>query len=161
MGNYASERRVRLDSLGINPDKGPSPMKRVSVTEKGVNYNVEIEGANIVITYPIDGVAIKEGQRCDKFITVLNEDSGVAVFLELKGCDISHAIDQLESTIKNPLFRPFPSKDDKTRARIISNRGVSSASRSELERAKVRFLRSYNIELKQISSLQPDNKIII
>lgn len=161
MGNYAVERRLRLDALGINPDKGPSLMKKVSVTEKGVNYNVEIEGTNIVIIYPIDGVAIKEGQRCDKFITVLNDDSGIAVFLELKGGDISHAIDQLESTIKNPLFMPYPSKKDKARARIISNRGVSSASRSALERAKIRFLRSYNVDLKQISSLQPDNKIII
>lgn len=161
MGDYAFERKVRLDALGILPDKGPSPMKKVSVTEKGVNYNVEVEGTNIVIVYPIDGVAIKEGQRCDKFITVLNEDSGVALFLELKGGDISHAIEQLESTIKNPLFKPFPSKQDKTRARIVSNRGVSSASRSELERAKVRFLRNYNVELKQFSNMQPDNKIIL
>ena len=161
MGNYAIERRERLDALGIKPDKGPAPMKKVSVTEKGVNYNVDVEGAAIVITYPIDGVAIKEGQRCDKFITVLNENSGVAVFLEFKGGDISHAIDQLESTIKNPLFMPFPSREDKTRARIISNRGVSSASRSELERAKIRFLKNYNVELKQFSSLQPDNEINI
>ena len=160
MGNYAAERKVRLDALNIKPNKGPSPMKKVSVTEKGVNYNVEIEGVSIVTIYPIDGVAIKEGQRCDKFITVLNENTGVAVFLELKGGDISHAIDQLESTIKNPLFMPYPSKEDKTRARIISNRGVTSASRTDLERAKVRFLRNYNVELKQISSLQPDNKIM-
>lgn len=161
MGNYAVERKERLNAFGIMPDKGPTPMKKISVSEKGVNYNVEVQEPNISIIYPIDGVAIREGQRCDKFITVLNEDSGVAVFLELKGCDISHAINQLESTIKNPLFRPFPSKEDKTRARIISNRRVSSASRSELERAKIRFLRNYNVELRQISSLQPDNKITI
>lgn len=160
MGNYAFERKERLNALGIMPDKGPSPLKKISVKEKGVIYNVEVEEPNTSTIYPIDGVAIREGQRCDKFITVINEDSGVAVFLELKGRDISHAIDQLESTIKNPLFLPFPSKKDKTRARIISNRGVSSASRSVLERAKVRFLRNYNVELKQFSSLQPDNKII-
>ena len=161
MGDYAFERKKRLNDLGIKPDKGPAPMKKVSVTEKGVNYNVEIEGKNITTIYPVDGTAIREGQRCDKFIAVLNEDSGVPVFLELKGGDISHAIDQLESTIKNPLFLPYPSKKDKTRARIISNRGVSSASRSELERAKVRFLRNYNVELKQFSSLKPDNKITL
>ena len=130
-------------------------MKRISVREKGVNYKVEVKEPNIATIYPIDGVAIREGQRCDKFITVLNEDSGVAVFLELKGRDISHAIAQLEATIKNPLFKPYPSKEDKTRARIISNRGVSSASRTDLERAKVRFLRDYKVELKQLSNLQP------
>ena len=161
MGKYAFERKERLNALGIKPDKGPATMKKVSVTEKGVSYKVEVEGKNIAIIYPIDGVAIKEGQRCDKFLTVLNADLGIAVFLELKGRDISHAIEQLESTIKNPLFMPYPSKEDKTRARIISNRGVSSASRSDLERAKVRFLRNYNVELKQFSNLQPDNKIII
>lgn len=160
MGNYAFERKERLDSLGIKPNKGPALMKKISVTEKGVTYNVSIEGSNVAIVYPLDGVAIKDGQRCDKFITVLRKDySGVAVFLELKGRDINHAIVQLESTIKNPLFMPSPSKEDKTRARIISNRGVSSASRSELERAKVRFLRNYNVELKQLHNLQPDNKI--
>lgn len=43
MGDYAFERKKRLNDLGIKPDKGPAPMKKVSVTEKGVNYNVEIE----------------------------------------------------------------------------------------------------------------------
>lgn len=160
MDNYALERHKRLKALGIMPDKGPVRMKKVSVTEKGVNYNVEIEGSNMALIYSIDGVAIREGQRCDKFITVLNEDSGVAVFLELKGRDISHAIEQLESTIKSPLFIPYPSKEDKTRARIVSNRGVSSASCSEMERAKVRFLKKYNVELKLFSSLKPENKIV-
>lgn len=159
MGRYAVERMERLNALAVKPEKGPSHMKKVSVTEKGVNYNVEIEGSPAVAIYPIDGVAIKEGLRCDKFISIFKEEAGIAVFLELKGGDISHAIAQLEETIKSTLFSPFPEKEDKTRARIISNRGVASASRTELERAKVRFLKTYNVDLKQISSLQPDNKI--
>ena len=161
MGNYAFERMERLIARGIKSERKPSPMKKISVSEKGVKYNVEVEGSLTVAVFPIDGVAIKEGQRCDKFITILNEKSGMAIFLELKGGDISHAIDQLESTITGALFLPYPKEKDKTRARIISNRGVSSASRIELERAKIRFFKNYNVELKQISSLQPDNKIIL
>lgn len=159
MGSYALERKARLDALGIQPNIGPIKKKKISVTEKGVNYKVETDETYISVVYPIDGVAIKEGPRCDKFITILSGDTGKAIFLELKGRDIIHAINQLESTIKHPLFLPYPSRADKTIARIVSSRGVASASRLDFESAKVRFLKNYNVELKQLSSMQPDKKI--
>lgn len=136
-------------------------MKKISVKENGVVYNVDAENTLTTVIYPIDGMAISEGQKCDKFITIFNNESGMAIFLELKGADISHAIDQLEATIRHPLFLPYPSKGEKTRARIVSNRGVSSASRTEMERAKIRFLKNYNVELRQLSSLQSDIKVSI
>lgn len=159
MADYTLERINRLVSIGIKPEKGPMSMKRISVTEKGVNYKVEVEGSLISQIFPIDGVAIKEGLRCDKFITTSDKERGISIFLELKGRDINHAITQIESTISNPLFRPYPNKQDKSRARIVTNRGVVSTSRVEFEKAKIRFLKNYNIDLRQLSSLQPDSKI--
>ncbi|MDE5874289.1 MAG: hypothetical protein K2H15_01480 [Muribaculaceae bacterium] len=110
--------------------------------------------------FQIDGNVIKDGQKCDKLLLVRYQDSfdnGTAVFIELKGKGISHAIEQLEATIKNSLFRPYPSPSDKTRARIITpSCGPASASRKNLEEARIRFKRLYNVELKVLKNLQPD-----
>lgn len=54
---------------------------------------------NNVSQYKIDGEVIKHGSmKCDYL--VLNEDKEEAYLIELKGSDISHAIDQLEATEK-------------------------------------------------------------
>jgi hypothetical protein len=45
----------------------------------------------------VDGCAITEGQRCD--FLIIDANSG-EYFVELKGCDVEHAIKQLEATIK-------------------------------------------------------------
>jgi len=44
----------------------------------------------------VDGCAIKDGQRCDFLIIGSNNSE---YFVELKGCDVEHAIKQLERTI--------------------------------------------------------------
>lgn len=45
----------------------------------------------------VDGCAILEGKRCDYLIIGSNNTE---YFVELKGCDIEHAVSQLETTIK-------------------------------------------------------------
>jgi hypothetical protein len=44
----------------------------------------------------VDGCVITEGQRCD-FLLIGSNNS--EYFVELKGCDVEHAIKQLETTI--------------------------------------------------------------
>ena len=46
----------------------------------------------------IDDCVIRDGKRCD-YLLIL-QDTNVEYFVELKGCQVRHAIDQLESTIK-------------------------------------------------------------
>jgi hypothetical protein len=46
----------------------------------------------------VDGGLIQEGQRCDFALSVNSE--GKIYFIELKGSDISHAADQIRSTIE-------------------------------------------------------------
>ena len=47
----------------------------------------------------VDGCTITEGIRCDKLL--LSEDEHEERYVELKGTDVMHAIDQLEETIKH------------------------------------------------------------
>lgn len=49
-----------------------------------------------VTHYKIDGIVIKEGNKCDYLL--LNETKHHAYLIELKGRDISHAVKQLEET---------------------------------------------------------------
>ena len=45
----------------------------------------------------VDGCAIKTGQKCDDLL--ISQDEHEEHFVELKGVDIMHTIDQLEQTI--------------------------------------------------------------
>ena len=62
---------------------------------KHIAHNRE---ASDVSHYRIDGEVIKEGSRCDYLL--LNETKKDAYFIELKGSDISHALEQLDETAK-------------------------------------------------------------
>lgn len=46
----------------------------------------------------VDGCTIKDGIRCDKLL--LSEDEHEERYVELKGVDVPHAIEQLEATIQ-------------------------------------------------------------
>jgi len=52
---------------------------------------------NVYRAVQVDGCAITEGMRCDKLLT--SEDEHAEHFVELKGTDIKHAIEQLQRTI--------------------------------------------------------------
>lgn len=151
MGNYASSIAERLTAAGFQPEMPLQKRKAVAFGEKGKRYSVEVsEGSTMV--YAIDGYVIKDGIRCDKLLIALNDQKGMAVFVELKGSDIMHAVEQLEKTINNPLFSPYPMIKDNTRARIVSAGGPKSASRSKFIESQIRFKRDYHIELRQIGS---------
>ena len=51
---------------------------------------------NLVSHYQIDGVVIISEKKCD--FLLINEESMIAYLIELKGKNISDAIDQLENT---------------------------------------------------------------
>ncbi|MDE6796092.1 MAG: hypothetical protein K2J63_12410 [Muribaculaceae bacterium] len=163
MDNFALRCCNRLQKQGFSPEQNWAQRKMLSVSENGKNYKVSVVNGAFSAVFQIDGNVIKDGQKCDKFLVAKRadgSDNAVAVFIELKGKDISHAIDQLEETIKNPLFRPYPAASDKTRARIITpSCGPTSASRIKLEEARIRFKRQYNVELRVLKNSQPDTPL--
>jgi hypothetical protein len=52
----------------------------------------------LVTQYQIDGVVIKDGNKCD--FLVMNEETSNAYLIELKGSDMVHAAKQLDETAK-------------------------------------------------------------
>lgn len=47
----------------------------------------------------VDGCAITNGERCDSLLKV-DTDEGAEYYVELKGTDVSHALEQIERTIQ-------------------------------------------------------------
>lgn len=86
----------------------------------------------------IDGCQITEGKRCD-FLVLDSQNN--EYFVELKGKDIPHAIEQLESTIKQ---LSSEAKTQKT-AIIVASRYPSNDT--SMQRAKALFKKKYKVDL--------------
>lgn len=165
MADYAVEKSVKLREAGFAPSLEWSRRKCISISENNVRYTAEVIGGRDSAAYQIDGCVIAGNElKCDKLVLSVDAaaDCGTAVFVELKGRDVAHAIKQLEATLCHPFFRPLPGKKDKgrVRARIVTpGCGPASASRAELEKAKVDFIRKYNCDLRTLKSQQKDGLI--
>lgn len=88
----------------------------------------------------VDGCVITEGQRCDFLILGPNNSE---YFIELKGCDVEHAIKQLETTI-NLLGSNI--KSVKRHAIIISSR--CPLLTPKIQKLKLHFKKTLMAELK-------------
>lgn len=128
--------------------------KLLSVKENGKEYKVELDPRRQCAVLQVDGGLIKNGIKCDKLVIATSPD--VIVYVELKGKDISHAIDQLKATITHQIFKPLPTKDDKVLARIVCSAGPASAARKKFEKAKIEFRSRYNCDLRSINSCQKE-----
>lgn len=145
----------KLVALGYNPEQGMAIRKLVSVSEKGKVYKLQITESRKSIVYQVDGNIITDGNKCDKMILVEHTaDEWTQILVELKGGDVSHAILQLESSLKHPNLQ-HPSNKEKM-ARIVATSFPSSRGNPILEKAKIRFLRNYNCDLRGVKSNQPD-----
>lgn len=164
MADYACCISQRLEQAGFAPYQLWRYRSSISVSENGKTYIVDAVSPSLSAVFQIDGDVVSSGQKCDKLLVVTEGSpspcKGVAAFIELKGKDISHAIDQLEGTIKNQLFTPYPSGKDEVRARIVTaGCGPASSSKRKLEEARVRFKCQYHIELRVLKNNQPDTPI--
>ncbi len=70
-------------------------------------FNVQEQRSKVIFHNPnqydvqeitVDGCVITEGLRCDHLILV--DEAEVTVFVELKGSDVKHAVEQLEASHK-------------------------------------------------------------
>lgn len=87
----------------------------------------------------IDGCVIKDGPRCDH---LLIEAAPVEHFVELKGSNVRHALDQLEATIKQVSAL---AETAVKRAYVISTRCPLASP--EVQAHQRRFKRAYNAAL--------------
>ena len=89
--------------------------------------------------------------KCDKLILIETENQKwCEVFVELKGQNITHAIEQLEKTLQNSLFKD--ANVTEKHARVIGCRIPRNTGNSVTEIAKKRFVSKYHCRLKCLSS---------
>ena len=150
----------RLMTEGYAPEQGLQIRTKVSVTENGKRYLMTTNGKEESVVYAVDGNIIKEGLKCDKLVLVkrsakdVKPEQWTEAFVELKGVDTSHAIDQLRQTLKKAIFK-HPSNDD-IRARIVAQSFPSNKSNPTMEKAKQEFRKDYNCDLRGMKSGQED-----
>ena len=150
----------RLTTESFVPEQALQTRAKISVSENGKRYLLTTTGKEESVVYAVDGYIMKEGQRCDKLVLVKRSDKDVnperwtEAFIELKGVDTKHAIDQLRQTLKNPIFR-HPSNDD-IRARIVAQSFPSNNSNPTMEKAKQEFRKEFKCDLRGMKSGQED-----
>lgn len=87
----------------------------------------------------VDGCAIKEGLRCDNLL--ISEDESSEYFVELKGTDIAHALQQLSVSIERL------GQNSSDRHCYIVSTNQAPAFNTMVQRAKQKFLKEYKSEL--------------
>lgn len=136
-------------------------MKRnvISTGERGIKYILNLSPDLNCACFQIDGNLINDANKdkCDRLILVDDDNFLAEIYIELKGVDVNHAVDQLEDTLKDDLFKNTLYTIRK--ARIVSKSVPSNASRSKIEKAKLRFLKQFKCELRTIKSMNPDKLI--
>lgn len=152
--------RERLTAEGYAPEQVLQVRAKVSVSENGKRYLLTTNGKEESLVYAVDGNIVKEGLKCDKLVLVKRSakdakpEQWTEAFVELKGVDTNHAIDQLRETLKKAIFK-HPSNDD-IRARIVAQSFPSNKSNPTMEKAKQEFRKDYNCDLRGMKSGQED-----
>ena len=91
----------KLDNMGFAPEQPLRMRKLLSVSERRAKYMLSFSPEMDSCTFKIDGNIIKDttSDKCDYVILASYNNAWAEVFVELKGSDISHAINQLKQTI--------------------------------------------------------------
>ncbi|MBQ9560381.1 MAG: hypothetical protein IJV08_10450 [Bacteroidaceae bacterium] len=150
----------RLTADGFAPEQALQVRAKISVSENGKCYLLATNGKEQSVVYAVDGYIVTEGLRCDKLVLVKRSAKDLApeqwteAFVELKGVNTSHAIDQLRQTLKKSQFK-HPTNDD-IRARIVAQSFPSNKSNPTMEKAKQEFRKDYNCDLRGMKTGQED-----
>ena len=150
----------RLTAERYAPEQALQVRAKVSVNENGKRYLLATGGREQSVVYAIDGNIVTEGQRCDKLVLVKRSAKDVVpeqwteAFVELKGVDTNHAIDQLRQTLKKAIFKHSSNND--VRARIVAQSFPSNKSNPTMEKAKQEFRKNYNCDLRGMKIGQED-----
>jgi len=149
-----------LQTAGYKPSQQLQIRKVVSVSEHGKKHTLQLSGKEHSVVYDVDGDIIKDGSRCDKLILidlsqVGSNENWTEIFVELKGKDVNHAIDQLRSTLKQNIFRHPANKTVK--ARIVAASFPSNKSNPVVAKAKIEFAKPpYCCELRCLKNGQTE-----
>lgn len=142
---------------GYTPSLSLDERKRLVTSEKGKKYSLELSDGVESACFQIDDYIVREGSRCDKLVLARHsEEAWSQVFVELKGKDVAHAIEQLRASLANPLFRHITNKHVK--ARIVAASFPANKSNPLMEKAKREFRgKPFCCELRGMKTGQIDH----
>ena len=127
----------RLQRDGYTPEQPLAVRKVVATAEKGRRYVLQVSNSKESVVYKIDGYIITAGSKCDKMVLIKDSSNWTQIFVELKGKDLHHAIEQLESTLQNKMLAHSANKEK--RARIVAASFPSNRGDMILEMVKISF----------------------
>ncbi|MBL7784628.1 MAG: hypothetical protein JNM36_01880 [Chitinophagales bacterium] len=82
--------------------------QNISVEENKRKYLASNTQQNTFALYRIDGCVIKDGERCDFLLLKCEENGIIAYFIELKGSDLTRALEQINASIDKLLPKLKP-----------------------------------------------------
>ena len=77
--------------------------KIISVSENKRTFKINNKSLFIINSVTVDDCYITSGLKCDFLFEIIDEELKEVFYVELKGSDISHAVQQLEATLKHCL----------------------------------------------------------
>ena len=133
--------------------------KNLSLKEQQTLYRLDFDRRRSSVVFHIDGDIVKAGNKCDFLVLAKQEESSSkedwkAIFVELKGTDVVHALTQLDTSMSDSRLN-HPSVTER-HARIVAKSFPSSKSNPKFEKAKRDFKTKHKCSLKQVSSGTPD-----
>lgn len=148
-------------SKSYSPKLPMTERESLSIKETKTTYRLNFGKRRQSVAYQVDGNIIKHGNKCDYLILAKqdtpsdNEEKWKSIFVELKGKNVLHALEQLDATLDNDLFKH--SSVNEVHARIVAKSFPSNTANTEFEKARRRFKTKHkNCSFKQVSSNQPD-----
>ena len=140
-----------LKSKGFEPEQPLQKKKMVSVKEMGKKYLLNLKSQYSTVVFQVDGNIIKKGNKCDKLILVNTKSTPVEewtqIFVELKGTDSLHGMEQLYNTVTNALFESTTNKVRK--ARLVATSIPSYRANPKIEKLRKSF-KKLGIEYRTI-----------
>lgn len=143
---------------------------KFSIREKGACYRLEKLGGCENVDYQVDGGLIPkvdtDNPKCDHLLLIrVSETEWIHVFIELKGTDVKHGLEQLKATLRHSLFNSLAPNERRV-ARLVGRSMPSSKNNPEIDRLKqsitkldcdIKIMKSNQVEdfgaLKQLVGL--------
>ena len=117
--------------------------KNIPFRDKGnrQEYRILNQNENIICKIRVDDCLIIDGNKCDYLaIECYKKENQTIInslyFIELKGSDLIHALNQIEATIKHQKIKKFINQDYNIYARVVLNKQRTPDIRSS---QKIKF----------------------
>lgn len=146
-----------LTASGYRPELPFQVRKTLVTQELGKKYSLDISSGNPSALFQVDGYIIKQGLKCDKLVLVRvqnsPEEAWTQIFVELKGHDSIHGMEQLLATVRNGMFNHESNKCRK--ARLVATSFPANKSNPKVEKMRQEFAR-LKVEYKNMKPGQKD-----